>query len=95
MVGVGEVELMPGHAGALFQTTLEPAEKWDERRQLAQTLEQRTSTEMDFDDDEIGALTLGDELLDAADRPAVGIAESFAEELLDACFAEGVADGSA
>ena len=66
-VGVGEVELMPGHAGALFQTTLEPAEKWDERRQLAETLEQRTSTEMDFDDDEIGALTLGDELLDAAD----------------------------
>jgi len=86
---------MPGHAGALFQTTLEPAEKWDERRQLAETLEQRTSTEMDFDDDEIGALTLGDELLDAADRPAVGIAESLAKELLDACFVEGLADGSA
>ena len=47
---------MPGHADTLFQTTLEPAEKWHERRQFAETLEQRTSTEMEFDDDEIGVL---------------------------------------
>ena len=79
-VGIGEVELVPAYAHALLQSVLKKTKKREEGRQLAETLEQRASTQMHFDQYEVGTVELGDKLLDAAQRSAVAVAETLAEE---------------
>jgi hypothetical protein len=54
---------MPGDPVTLVQPATERAKNGDERRQLDETLEQRTRAHMYLRDEQVGPAPLGDNLL--------------------------------
>ncbi|HEV8237657.1 MAG TPA: hypothetical protein VGP84_23765, partial [Gemmatimonadaceae bacterium] len=71
---IREIELVPRNPISLSKPPLEGAQQRDQRRQIDEPFEQRAGPNVYLDDDPIGAPQLSDELLDAADLPAVDIA---------------------